>query len=113
MFPDRAPPNCEVTSDMPLHYLMFITVLFFFPSVTIVELLAVDKNLRTRGDLTRLQKDMDRFGAAIPLVQVILGLWLTYALYMHGDNLAKVMAQGLAHLLFPLFCNGRYCILSE
>lgn len=111
MFPDLAPDDCDVSSDMPLAYLMLITVLFFFPSVRVIDLLAVDKSRRTPGDLTKLQKDMDRLSSAAPLIQVIFGVWFTYLFYMYGNDASKVVAQQLADLLLPLFCNPRYCIV--
>lgn len=108
-FPDLVPSDCEIQPDFT--FLFFITILFCFPSITIPELLSVKDGGMKPGDLARLEAKMNRLGALIPVIGIILGIELCYMLYMHGHNLCFVMADGLSSTLLPVFCNDRYCIV--
>ena len=108
-FPDLVPSDCEVQPD--LNFIFFITILFYFPSITIFELLSVKDGGMKPGHLAGLQEKMNRPGALMPVIGIILGIELSYMLYMHGHNLCFAMADKLSNALLPVLCNDRYCIM--
>jgi hypothetical protein len=111
VFPDVVSSDCEVQPDFT--FLFFITILFFFPSITVFELLSVKDGGMKHGDLTRLQERMNRPGALMPVLGIILGIGLSWMLYMHGHNLCFALADKLSSALFPGFCNDYYYRLGH
>jgi hypothetical protein len=106
VFPDLVSSDCEVQPDFM--FLFFITILFFFPSITVFELLSVKDGGMKHGNLTRLQERMNRPGALMPVLGIILGIELSWMLYMHGHDLCFALADKLSSVLFPVFCNDYY-----
>jgi hypothetical protein len=103
VFPDLVSSDCEVQPDFT--FLFFITILFFFPSITVFELLSVKDGGMKHGNLTGLQKRMNCREGLMPVLGIILGIGLSWMLYLHGHNLCFALAD---KLLFPVFCNDYY-----